>query len=585
MTTEITGLRNQGAQAAPQVSGGDGIPRWFDDESPRRRSRLSPGAMRRWLLGLVVAAVAGSLWIMGWQAAAISIVGMLAMAVGFIIGIFVLRQILSGNHPVIGVARTIVEEAIGTRLSILLVMLVVITLPMLPLLLDPAERLAYRLQFFLTWALSAASVLLALMTIALVCSSVCGDIESRRIHLSLSKPLRRWEYLFGKWLGVVLLDAMLVSLAGIGIYGFALSLARIPAQDVEDRLAVDEQVLTARDRARPVHPRGEEFEKSVAATIEEIRRDDPATFDKDPIGARKRILSQRIHEWHTVTADTVSSFVFNGLDPQRIRAPVVQLRLQPFADNSNISEAEVRFVLWLNDRPYPVNNGKHEEYTFPVARIHTINLPTSSISEDGTLRVTIANRNHVMPGEEFPTIIAFTPGEGLEILYRVGGFSWNFARGLVIVWSKLAMLAAVATAAAAWLKFPIAFLTGAMVFVTAAASAFFADAIDIYTGLDNREATIVSMLRLRLKMLGDCLAQGAWWDATKTVWSFAADAFLTLVPSFGHYDSITQVGTGRVVPVSEVTTGVIVLGVAYPVVLLLLGWMLLERRDLVSGTT
>jgi ABC-type transport system involved in multi-copper enzyme maturation permease subunit len=511
--------------------------------------------------------------------------GMLAMAAGFIVGIFLLRRILSGSHPVIGVARTIVEEAIGTRLSILLVMLVVITLPMLPLLLDPAERLAYRLQFFLTWALSAASVLLALMTIALVCSSVCGDIESRRIHMALSKPLRRWEYLFGKWLGVVLLDAMLVVLAGCGVYGFTLALAQMPALDAEDRLAVDEQVLTARAQSRPVHPRGAEFERTVAATIEEIRRDDPATFDKDPIGARKRILSQRIHEWHTVTPDTVSSFVFEGLDPDRIRAPVVQLRLEPFAGNSNISEAEVRFVLWLNDRPYPVKNGRHEEYTFPVAQIHTINLPTSAIAEDGTLRLTIANRNLVMPGEEFPTIIAFTPGEGLEILYRVGGFGSNFLRGLVVAWSKLALLAAVAAAAAAWLEFPIAFLAGAMVFVTAAASAFFADAIDIYTGRDYRNATIVSMLRMRGKMLWDCLAQGAWWDATKTVWSFAADAFLALVPSFGSYDSITEVGTGRVVPMMEVTSGLIVLALAYPVMLLLFGWALLERRDLVSGTT
>ncbi|MFM8804558.1 MAG: hypothetical protein ACKOK8_11720, partial [Planctomycetia bacterium] len=92
----------------------------------------------------------------------------------------VLRRLLTAGHPVIGVARSIVEEAVGTRLSVLLVMLVVVALPTLPLVLDPGERLAYRVQFFLDGSLSGASVLLALITIALSCTSVCGDIESRR---------------------------------------------------------------------------------------------------------------------------------------------------------------------------------------------------------------------------------------------------------------------------------------------------------------------------------------------------------------------------------------------------------------------
>lgn len=587
MSTDLlpAGLSTAAPADGNPVVDGDGIPSWFDDEHPRGRRRKWSVTLKRPAAVLATGAVAGMLWMAGWQTLAISVAGVVALAVGFVAGVAVLRKVLSGSHPIVGVARAIVEEAIGTRLSILLVMLVVVSLPILPLLLDPSERLAYRVQFFLSWSLSGASVLLALITVALCCSSVCGDIDSRRIHLSLSKPVRRWEYLFGKWLGVILLDLLLVALVGIGVYAFAFALARSPAADAADRLAVDEQVLTARASARPVHPRGAEFEQSVAATIEEIRKDDPATFSRDPERARKRIMSQRVHEWHTVTADVVSSFVFHGLDTKQIEAPVVQLRLEPFADNSSISRADVRFALWLNERPFPVRNGNHEEYTLTTGMVHTIDLPAAAIAEDGTLKVTFANRNLVMPGETRPTSISFTPGEGLEVLYRVGAFGGNFARGLSVLWAKLAMLAATALAAAAWLGFPTALLTSLMIYVTAVASGFFADAIDIYTGLDRRDASVVAMLRLRLGMLVERIQKAEWWEAIKTVGSYFADGFLALIPSFGHYDSIAQIATGRVIPLVESMSGILVLGVAYPLLLLGIGWLLLERRDLVSSAS
>jgi hypothetical protein len=426
---------------------------------------------------------------------------------------------------------------------------------------------------------------LALITIALSCSSVCGDIDSRRIHMALSKPLRRWEYLLGKWLGVVLLDLLLVSLVGIGVYAFAEALRRSPTADNADRRAVEEQVLTARASARPVHPRQQEFDKAVEGTIMQIRDDDPALFDKDPAAARRRIFNQHIFLWHTVSPDVVSSYLFTGLNATAMRTQVLQLRLQPFADNSKTSAAEVRFALWLNERPFPVKQGKHEEYVLAAGPVHTLELPASAIAEDGTLRVTIANRNMLMPGDPAPTSIGFNPGEGLELLYRVGSFEGNFVRGLLVMWAKLAMLAATALAAASWLGLPVAMLASLMVFAMAIASGFLADAIDIYTGVDIDNPTLTSMLRLRTTLLLERVAKFEWWDAIKTIGSYVADAFLSLIPSFSDYDSITQVATGRLVPVAETAAGVCELGLAYPLLLLAIGWWLLERRDLVSSSS
>jgi ABC-type transport system involved in multi-copper enzyme maturation permease subunit len=535
------------------------------------------------LVLLAAAALAGMLWWAGRPAAATAVVGMLALAGGFVLGVAVLRAALSPGTSVVGVARAVVEEAVGTRVPLVLLVLAAMGLPALPLVLDPTERLEYRMQFFLNWSLSGTSFLLAVITLVLACGSVCGDIESQRIHMTLVKPIHRWQYLAGKWLGIVLLDAVLVGLAGIGIYAFTQVLRQSPELDRADRRAVEQEVLAARSSAQPVHPQRDEFDKALAATAAQMEKDDPAAFAADPAGARKRIRSRQILEWHTVRPDVVSSYLFTGLGRARTGAQVVQLRMKPFANNVGIDRADVRFAMWLNERPYPMRDGKHEEFTFASGSFHTITLPSSAIADDGTLVVTIANRNLVPPGETEATSISFSPGKGLEVLCRVGGFEANFFRGLLLAWAKLAMLAAAALAAAAWLTFPVAVLTGLMVYVAASAQAFIADAIDIYTGLDAADASFAAMVRLRSSLLFERLDKLELWDAVKTVLAFFGDAFLALLPSFGAHDGVTQVATGRLISWGAAGWGLFVLAIAYPLALLVIGWLLLERRDLVNA--
>lgn len=552
---------------------------------PTLSPELASGPSRRipfWVVIISAAVVAGIAWLTGHDAVATAAVGVFALAAGFRLGIALLRRCLSAGIGVVGVARAIVEEAVGTKLPVLLVILLVVGLPILPLVLDPSERLEYRLQFFLNWALSASGLILALVTIFLACGSVCGDIDSQRIHMALVKPLARWQYLLGKWLGIVLLNALLVALVGGGVFATAEAIRRLPAADAADRRAVDEEVFTARSVARPEHPRGADFDADIAADIEQLQKDDPDTFALDPAGARRRIMARRVLEWHTVTPDTVASYLFTGLDPKRLGGSVVQLRLKPFTDNTAIERAPVRFAIWLNDRPYPVKDGIHEDYTLVSTMVHTIEIPVAAIDEEGRLRLTIANRNEVPPGQDRPTSISFSPGKGLELLYRNGSFGGNYLRCLAVMWAKLALIAAAAIAAASWLGFPTAVLASLMVYLTAVARGFLADAIDIYTGADQANATITDMLRLRGIVLWERVDKLEIWDAFKTITSIIADGFIAIVPSFGAHDGVTEIATGRLLPTLDALQSMGVLGIAYPLVLLALGWFFLSRRDLVN---
>jgi ABC-type transport system involved in multi-copper enzyme maturation permease subunit len=562
-------------------------PGWPMQRSAGDEERSSASVWRRRGFPLAIAAaaaVAAMLWLVGRETSAATIGSILLLGAGVAGGVALLRRLLFASHGIVGVARAVVEEAIGTRAPAVMMLLIAVLIPSLPLLLDPDERLAYRLQFFLSWSLSGACFLLAMVTIALTCGSVCGDIDSQRIHMTLSKPLARWQYLLGKWLGIVLLDGMLLAVIGAGIFVGAIALRRGAAIDAADRLAVDEQVFTARAAVRPVHPDGPAFESAVAAEVERVRQEDPEAFARNAAGIRRRILSERVLDWHTVTSDVVASYLFKGLDPKRIGADVIQLRLKPFADNVGVDRAEVRFAMWLNDRPVPIRNGRHEAYTLPSLMFHTIDIPVSAIGPSGELKLTIANRNLVPPGESVPTSIAFSPDKGLEILYRSGSFGWNFVRGLVVGWAKLAMLAAAALAASSWLAFPTAVLASLMVYVSAVGRAFLADAVDIYTGRDAPDATLVAMIRLRGRILLEAINTFDWWSAAKSILSLAADAFLALVPSFGAHDGVTEIATGRLLTAGSMAGSCGLLAVAYPIVLIALGWALLQRRDLIGSS-
>lgn len=563
------------------VVAGGGVATWWTWRQFAARPRYRVAATVA-AATMAAAIVAGQLQRHGWPGAAIAIAGIAVLTLLLVAGQAALRRLLDMPDGVCGVARVIVDEAVRTRATLVLVVLVLVSLPSLPLVLDARERLAYRIQFFLDWALGGATFLLAMMTIFLVCGSVAGDIESRRIHMSLVKPLRRWHYLAGKLLGATLVNGLLLTIVGVGILTAVRVLQNTPALDPADRVAVDDQVLTARRSIRPEHPRRDDFDRDVDTEIDRLRRDDPAAFSGGDDRARDRIRAQKVQEWHSVHADVVSSYLFTGLEAGRSAHGTVQLRLKPFADNVNVDRADVRFVLWLNDRPHPVEAGEHREYTLTSGMVHTLDLPGDAIDADGRLLVTIANRNLVPAGATRPTAISFIPGQGMEMLYRVGSFEGNLLRGIIVCWIKLGLVAAAAVAAASWLGFPTAVLTALGIFAMASASGFLGHSLDIYTGADAADAGLLQLVSERLYHLTKALGEWRLWTAVKVITSSIGEGVLYIVPSFGEYDAVNRIATGRLVSVADVGSCLLEVGAAGVGVLGAAAAALFHGRDLVA---
>ena len=543
----------------------------------------------RWL-ATAVGSLAGTgflLWFLmrhGLSAGAITIGAAVAITAGFLAGLTALRAILSGSGWA-AVARTVVDEAIRMRAALVLLIVLVLSLPILPLLLDSGERLEYRVQFLLTWALGTTTLLLGFLNVFLGCGSLCGDIDSSRIHMTLTKPLGRPEYLLGKWVGLIAVNALLVAVAGIGIYSFTQLLALSPASSEGDRLAVDEQVLAARQSVRPIHPSGDAYAKEVEKVIDELEKDLPDAFKKDRQGTRQRIREQYVRRWHTVFPDKVSEYRFTGLGQAKKVAPAVHLRIRPYGEGNGLDRADVRFAMWVNGRPFPYRDGEHIPFTLAGQTTHTIEIPTEAIDDKGVLQLTISNKNLIQAGAAQPTTIGLMPGKGLELLQPVGSFGQNYLKCLFVVWLKLAMIAAVAVASSTFLGFPMAVLLSLMIFLSAFGSGFVGDSLELYTGMDDVTATVKDMARLRYASFYDFLKQGEYWEAFKVIMAIFGELFVKVIPSFDRYDTVTAVATGMNIQPWMVLECVLRVGIIAPVALGLLAWFCFEQRDLVRSNT
>lgn len=547
-----------------------------------RRSGLVGRIVARWAAAVLAVLVGWLLALAGQPTVGTALAGGAVLWLAFWLGLGGVRRLLSGTSAIASVAKAVVDEAIRMRSTLVLLVLLLGTVPVLPLLVDPAERLTYRVQFLIGWTLGGASLLLGLLTIFLACGTVCGDIDSGRIHMTIAKPVRRWEYLVGKWLGIAVYDLLLVLLAGVGSYALVQLLALRETTDPGDREALAGQVLVARRCLQPGPDRPDVYAAAIDKAIARLEADSPDGLGPDAAAVRRRIRQEYDRQWHTVTPDMETTFVFSGLGSVAAGSDSVQLQVEPRVTNVDVDLADVRFAVWLNGRPWPMADGVQQAITLPSRARHVFDLPLNLVTDGDELRIRIANRNLVPPGETRPTAITFPPGDGMQLFARVGTFEGNLIRCLLLMWAKLVLVAAAGVAAGAMFDLPAAILATLVFFFAAVGNEFFAAAGGVYnvvaeTGWER--AATRGLLAL------ESLQERRWYDALRMLLGFVSDGLLWILPSFSADAAISRLATGIAIPLRDVVTRLALFGVIYPLAVGSLGWLVFERRDLVRSSS
>ena len=119
---------------------------------------------------------------------------------------------------------------------------------------DESVPLADRIRTFLSYSTGLVTVVLVIVTVFLGTGAVSNDVAQKQIFILAVKPLARWQYILGRWLGVVLMDVMLLVVSGGVIYLIAQHMRTLPPTSAADHRAVETEVFTAR-KDQPGHDR------------------------------------------------------------------------------------------------------------------------------------------------------------------------------------------------------------------------------------------------------------------------------------------------------------------------------------------
>lgn len=548
------------------------------------RAQIHPLVRRGLVIVFSAAAtvIIGHLFIViGRGELAIAIVGVWAMAVAFTIGLGLIRLLLSPGTPIIGIARTLVDEAIRMRIALVFIIGLLLLVPVLPFVLDPTERLEYRLKFFLTWSVAGTGLLLSLLTILLSCSTICSEISNRQIFLSMSKSVSRAEYLLGKWLGISLLNLLLLSVAFGGVYAMARIVQGAPVQERSDRVAVDEQVMVARVAISPKPPATQALETMFNERLAQLKREKPAQYEGELTeNDRQGVLTSVLVKWHTIGRLQEQTFVFEDVDRAKGFGETVQLRLKPKLSKTPPDEM-VWMAFWLNDRPFPVDRmGRHQPVDLARNNFHVVNLPLAAVDEDGVLAVRIKNVDLRDPESTLPASITFAPHSDIELLYTVGRFEPNLIRAMLMIWLRLVFLAALGLTAGTFLGFPVACLFTLMIYCGASTSTFLVEALGGYAGSAIYEKGFGETISELIRLVGVNLSQGATGEAARLVLRIIGEIVVKLLPSFSTHNPVPLLADGRLVPMRMVGWGALSIGVLWGGGCALVGWWIFRGREL-----
>lgn len=540
------------------------------------------GGLAVWTASVFVAGVALA---SGHRSVAIAVFGALCMSLCFAMGHWLIRVLMSPGLAVCGVARTLIDEAVRMKVVLVFIIALLLWVPFLPFLLDPKELLKYRVQFFLTWTLSGCSVLLGLMTVFLACGTICYEVGQQKIFLTLTKPVGRGQYLLGKWLGIALLNLLLVVEVGIGVYVFSWMLRQQTAVDQADRQAVEQQIFVARQAAVAQPPPEMDLTGLVAKRLEELQAEYSGDDPQSVSSIKRRAVQQVVvANWYTIPPRGARRYVFTDLASAREMGRSVQLRMKPVSSVTPPDE-RVRLAIWLNGRPYPTDadGRRHLPIVLADGVYHVVGIPATQIDGDGRLEVRIANVNLEHMRATFPSSVAFAPRTGLEVLYPVGWFGPNLFRALGLIWVRLLFLAMLGLMAGSFLDFPVACLLSLLVYVVAMAHGFLVESIHNYVSFPTHNLSwwhgLLWVGQRFLRLVGS----GELWEAAKILIKLVGSCFVSVIPSFSGDNPVALVADGRVV--SHDTVGrAVKTGLTWTGYCAIIAWAAFRRRELARVT-
>jgi hypothetical protein len=400
-----------------------------------------------------------------------------------------------------------------------------------------------RLRVFLNYSMALTTILLAAVVIWVSAAAISQDVERRRVQMTVVKPIRRLHLWAGRWLGLLLVIAVELFVAGLTTALCVQVQRRGEGLSRADRQAMDAEILVARRRFAPRVPAIEpQIWKEVDA-LYASGRVDPDAPRRDVF---KELRIRRLAELASVAPGESRPWDFvlpanavPALRGETAARPVpVRLRFR-FS-----SAAWDRYR--VNGRWLVVAPESGASVALPVSELydgtHCLDVPAGALPRDGVLRLVFVN------GARSESCTVVFPDDGpVELLAGEGAFMPNFARTYLVLFCHLALLAALGLTAGSLFSFPVATfcaiavigisLTGRYLAVAAAEGESLADYYPDGAG----GAALIAAAGERLGIAIDALVRpalrvsviGELSDGILVSWSFLAQTAAIVLVLYG----------------------------------------------------
>jgi hypothetical protein len=416
------------------------------------------------------------------------------------------------------VATNTIKQALRMKIAAVFIVMLIILLPVMGVSMAGDGTVKGRLQTFVSYGLSLTNLLLCLLTIIITIYTLTSDIKQRQIYTVITKPIRRYQLLFGKLLGVVLLNIALLALFSSIIYlitvytpkylkvtetelselksqysqALEAELSRVGASYSEaleaellqssanlyklktdvlkleaDLNQINNEFFTARASLVPPEV---DVTKEVLDTYEKLERDGQLPPDVRRSKFIDQLTKRKQLEKRAAVVGQQLVWEFNNV---KVLGPDETLFIRYKYDVSMSPSDSQVYSMWevgdIRQIPRKVSYFPRKD---PIRTFRELEFSSNLIADDGYLSISFLN----VPQLNNTTVMF--PPDGLEVLYKADTFGANFIRVVLLILIRLIFLASLSLLASTFLSFPVAILLSLCVLVTAIFSAFCLESFD-----------------------------------------------------------------------------------------------------------
>jgi hypothetical protein len=371
------------------------------------------------------------------------------------------------------IATNTIKQALRMKIAAVFVILLIILLPVMGTAMTGDGTMKGRLQTFVSYGLSLTSFLLCLLTIIVSIYSLTSDIKQRQIYTVITKPIRRFQLLFGKLLGVILLDVALLVLFSAIIYAVTIYIPKYFRATEAELVQLDNEFYTAREGLIPAEV---DVTQEVLEAYEKLKKSGrlPEGVPREKVIAR---LTEDQKSWKRAAVpgqQLIWEFQnVKPLDPNQSLFIRFKYDVSVNPPDLNVyaiwTIGDYRQIKYGTKIETPIRDFDRKDV---IRTFHEIEVPADVVAEDGYLAVGFRN----LPLNN--TVVIFPPEDGLEVLYEADTFTGNFIRAALLILFRLIFLACLGILASTFLSFPVAILLCLVVFFTATVSGFCLESFD-----------------------------------------------------------------------------------------------------------